>query len=48
VTPTWYVDPNAAELRKATVGRQEKAIPRASHQPSDKAPPSAAECNVTD
>ena len=48
VTPTWYVDPNAAERRKATVGRQEKAIPRASHQPSDKAPPSAAECNATD
>ena len=37
LTPTWYVDPNAAERRKAAEAPQEKPKPRGTHQMSDKA-----------
>ncbi len=38
LTPTLYVDPNAAERRKATEPAQEKPTPGAVHKPGDKAP----------
>jgi hypothetical protein len=42
LTPSLYVDPNAAERRKATEAPQEKAKPQGQHKPGDQAskPPS--------
>jgi len=38
LTPTLYVDPNAAERRKATEALQEKAKPQGEQKTDDKAP----------
>jgi hypothetical protein len=37
LTPTWYVDPNAAERRKATEAPREKAKPQGIHESAENA-----------